>query len=124
MSLVEVACEEAARLGGPRVEALQVRVGRLSGVVREALAFSFEIASKDTAIEGARLDIEDVRVAVYCDRCEAERTIEENLLLACPVCGEPTPNVVRGRELQLVAMEVTEDGTPDRRSSQRHPEEE
>ncbi len=124
MSLIDVACEEAARLGGVRVEALQVRVGRLSGVVRDALAFSFEIAAKDTAIEGARLDIEEVPVGVYCERCQAERTIADELPLACPVCGEPTPRVVRGRELQLVAMEVTEHAAADRRGAEGHPEEE
>ncbi len=125
MSLIDVACEEAARLGGPRVEALQVRVGRLSGVVREALAFSFEIASKDTAIEGARREIEEVPIAVYCDRCQAERTIADGVvLLACPVCDEPASRVVRGRELELVAMEVTDHAAADRGSAERHPEEE
>jgi hydrogenase nickel incorporation protein HypA/HybF len=59
MSLVELACEEAERLQARRVEALHVRVGPLSGVVKEALLFSFDIAAAGTSIDGARLKVED-----------------------------------------------------------------
>lgn len=60
MSLVELACEKAAALdGGPRVEALHLRIGSLSGVVPDALLFSFDLAAKGTAVEGARLEIDE-----------------------------------------------------------------
>ena len=123
MSLIDVACEEAARLGNVRVEALHVQVGRLSGVVPDALTFSFELASKDTGIAGARLEIEEIPVTVFCDRCQVERIVE-GVLPICPVCGEPAPRVVRGRELQLVSMEVSEHAAAHRGSAQGHPEEE
>jgi hydrogenase nickel incorporation protein HypA/HybF len=59
LSLVELACEEAERLQARRVEALHVRVGPFSGVVKEALLFSFDIAAAGTSIDGARLKVED-----------------------------------------------------------------
>src|ERR1043165_6386958 len=93
VSLVEIAAEKAAGLGGARVEALHMKVGPLSGVVKDALLFSFEVAVKGTPIEGARLEIEDVPLAVFCARCEAERELPDPVLL-CPVCGEPTPEVI------------------------------
>jgi hydrogenase nickel incorporation protein HypA/HybF len=105
ISLVEIACEKAAELGGAKVEALHLKLGPLSGVVKDALLFSFEVASKDTAIEGARLEIEDVPLTVRCVRCDAERELPEPYLI-CPVCGEPTPEILRGRELELSALEV------------------
>jgi hydrogenase nickel incorporation protein HypA/HybF len=114
MSLVELASEEAARLGNVRVEALHLRLGPLSGVVKEALAFSFEIASAGTAVEGSRLEIEDVPVRVFCARCGEERTLESAQHFRCPVCGELTPDVRSGRELELTAMEVTGDAAADR----------
>lgn len=59
VALVEVACEKAEALSSARVEALHVQVGRLSGVVPDALLFSFEVAARGTAIEGAKLRVEE-----------------------------------------------------------------
>jgi hydrogenase nickel incorporation protein HypA/HybF len=88
-------------------------------VVREALLFSFDLAAAGTVIEGARLEIEEVPVAVFCPACGEERTLPGIQSFLCPVCGAPTPDVVRGRELELATMEVStrEAGrnvTPDR----------
>jgi hydrogenase nickel incorporation protein HypA/HybF len=108
MSLIEAACEEVERLGDVRVEALHLRLGALSGVVRDALEFSFDLAAQGTAIEGARLAVEEVPVAVYCAACAAERELPGLQSFRCPVCGVETPDVVRGRELELVGLEVLE----------------
>ena len=59
VSLVEVACEKAEALGNARVEVLHVQVGRLSGVVPDALLFSFDAAARGTAIDGAKLRVEE-----------------------------------------------------------------
>lgn len=115
LSLVEAACEAAAPLGNVRVEALHVRLGALSGVVREALAFSFDVAVKGTRIDGARLEIEDIPVTAYCPRCEAERTLDAAALaLRCPVCETSLTQLVHGREMELTALEVFDEEAADR----------
>jgi hydrogenase nickel incorporation protein HypA/HybF len=105
MSLVDLAQEEAERLGG-RVCALHLRIGALSGVVPEALLASYEMASFETPLEGSRLIIEDVPVVVYCPQCHAERALSSVQSFCCAECGTPTPQVEQGRELELVAMEI------------------
>jgi hydrogenase nickel incorporation protein HypA/HybF len=111
--LVELASEKAVTLAGQRVDAVHVRVGALSGVVKDALLFSFEVAAAGTPISGARLVIEVVPLVVRCASCAEERELE-GFPLACPVCGSPTPDVVRGRELDLVALEVEEHAAANR----------
>jgi hydrogenase nickel incorporation protein HypA/HybF len=59
VSLVELACEEASRRQFDRVQALHVRLGARSGIVKEALVFSFDVAASGTPIEGATLNVED-----------------------------------------------------------------
>ena len=113
LSLVEAACEKAVALGDVRVEAVCVRLGPLSGVVKDALSFCFEAATQGTAIDGARLDIEDVPLTVFCPRCLEERPLASAQHLRCPVCDEPTPDIVHGRELELTALEVN-DSAPHR----------
>ena len=59
LSMIDMASEEAARLGGGRVTALHLKLGHLSGVVKEALTFSYEIACQGTSLEGSQLVIEE-----------------------------------------------------------------
>jgi hydrogenase nickel incorporation protein HypA/HybF len=104
IALVEAACEKLETLGDVRVEALHVRVGALSGLVKEALTFSFDVATEGTPIAGARLQYEDVPVTVLCARC-GERELPGVQSFRCPECQAPSP-VVKGREMDLVALEV------------------
>jgi hydrogenase nickel incorporation protein HypA/HybF len=113
-SLVEIACEKAHELGDVRVEALHVRLGPLSGVVKEALLFSFEVASQGTPIEGARLAIQDMPLLAYCPSCREVRELKSPQRRICPVCEQPTPELRGGEELQLAALEVWENAAPHR----------
>ncbi|MBV8857490.1 MAG: hydrogenase maturation nickel metallochaperone HypA [Acidobacteria bacterium] len=106
MSMVEMAAEEAARRGCAQVCAIHLRLGPLSGVVREALLFSYDVACEGTPLEGSRLVIEDVPVVVFCPACAAEQTLASVQRFFCPACGTPAPQVVRGRELEVVALEL------------------
>ena len=107
MSLVDIACEELPRLGdGARIIALRVRLGPLSGVVKESLLFSFDVAANGSPLEGARLEVEDVPITAYCERCEAVRELSLTRPSCCPVCDGHVPDITSGRELQLVALEV------------------
>ena len=108
LSMIEMATEEAGRRGGARVSALYVRLGPLSGVVKDALLFSYEIASNGTPLESSRLVIEDVPVVIYCGECRAERLLESIQRFCCPVCGTLSSEVLTGRELEFRAMEIEE----------------
>ncbi|HLY24304.1 MAG TPA: hydrogenase maturation nickel metallochaperone HypA [bacterium] len=114
VSLVEMASERAAEIGGPRVDAVHVRLGALSGVVEEALRFSFDLAAGGTPVDGARLIVERVPVAVFCAGCRAERVLAEPLRFLCPVCGAPAGDLVHGREIELTALEVDDLAAADR----------
>ena len=108
LSMIEMATEEAERRGGAHVSALHLKLGPLSGVVKDALLFSYEVACKGTLLEGSQLVIEDVPVVIYCAECKAERELESIQRFCCPVCGTLTSDVVRGKELEFVAMEIEE----------------
>ncbi len=60
LSIVEGVTEEAAQHGGGPVRAVHLRLGRLSGVVAEALLFSYSVACEGTVLEGSELHIEPV----------------------------------------------------------------
>jgi hydrogenase nickel incorporation protein HypA/HybF len=55
-----------------------------------------------------------VPLVVRCPRCEQDRVLPSTQSFRCPACGTPTPEIVRGRELELVALEVTDRAAPHR----------
>ena len=107
MNIVELAQQEAEHRG-VQIEAVHLRLGALSGVVKEALLSCYEMACTDTALAGSRLLIEDVPVVIFCTRCQAPRPLRSVQLFCCPECGYPGSEVVQGKELEMVALEIKE----------------
>jgi hydrogenase nickel incorporation protein HypA/HybF len=110
LSMIEMAEDEARQRGASRVSALHLKLGPLSGVVKDALLFSFEVACAGTLLEGAQLVIEDMPVVIFCEECKVERELESIQRFCCPVCGCLSPEVVSGKQLEFVTMEI-EDGS-------------
>jgi hydrogenase nickel incorporation protein HypA/HybF len=108
MSIVEMAQEEAIRHGNAQVQAVHLKLGRLSGVVKEALLSSYEMACCETSLEGSQLLIEEIPVEVFCPKCEVPRLVNSIQWLCCPDCGTATPTVLRGKELEVTALEIKE----------------
>lgn len=108
MSIVEMAQEEAQRHGNAKVEAVHLKLGRLSGVVREALLSSYEMACHETPLAGSQLVIEEIPVEVFCPKCEGPRLVTSIQWFCCPECGTATPTVLRGKELEVTALEIME----------------
>jgi hydrogenase nickel incorporation protein HypA/HybF len=73
MGIVEMAEEEAERRGGLHIVAVHLRLGQLSGVVKDALLASYQMASEDTVLKGSRLVVQEVPVVLYCPQCDAQR---------------------------------------------------
>jgi hydrogenase nickel incorporation protein HypA/HybF len=61
MGIVEAAEEEAMRLGVTEVFAVHFKLGTLTGVVKEALLSSYELAVEDTVLKKAKLIIDVVQ---------------------------------------------------------------
>jgi len=108
MSIVELAQEESERRGGARITAVHLKLGALAGVVKEALLSSYEMAREDTRLQGSQLIIEEIPVVVFCPSCRAERTLHSIQFFRCAECGTPTSEVVHGKELEVVALEIEE----------------
>ncbi len=108
ISIVEAVEEEAVRQGGGRITAVHVKIGALSGVVKAALESAFEIARAGTSIDGANLIVEEVPIVIFCPVCREPRTVESEMRLACPICDTPSGQILEGKEMQLVALEMEE----------------
>ncbi len=84
-----------------------VRVGEISGVDPEALAFGFEVLVKDTDFEPLALIIETCPRVQRCCGC-AHEFVAADSDTVCPKCGNAITVCVGGDELDIAFME-TED---------------
>lgn len=104
--------EDAARLhGAVAVRSVTLSIGRLAGVVPGALTFGFELASEATMLEGAELIIEIEPTVVWCP--DGEHPVElADMRFVCPEHGCATPELLSGKQLEIVRFE-TVDPEPD-----------
>ncbi|CCG03940.1 hydrogenase maturation nickel metallochaperone HypA [Blastococcus saxobsidens] len=92
------------RTGDRSVRCLRLAVGRLSGVVPDALRFSFELVTEGTPLQGAEMVIEEPAGRARCRGCGADFGIDD-LVLLCP-CGSADVAVTAGHELLIRSVEV------------------
>nr|WP_079170897.1 MULTISPECIES: hydrogenase maturation nickel metallochaperone HypA [unclassified Streptomyces] len=118
-AIVERATELAQAHGGGAVSAVTVRVGELSGVVADALAFSFEVVREGTPLAAARLVVEEVPARAHCDPCGTAFDVGSPPLFWCPRCDRAAPELLSGRELDITGVDLTD--PPDSRPAETAP---
>ena len=100
-SVIETISERA---GNQPVSTVRLEIGRLTGVVPDALRFCFELCAKGTTLEQARLEIAEIPGRAHCARCGVDRDIQSFADL-CP-CGGLDLKVIAGQELRLKNLEL------------------
>lgn len=93
-----------ARTAGRRVASVHLQVGRLSGVVADAMLFCYEIATAGTPLVGSTLEIDQTPGQGSCRDCGSDFALDD-LILLCP-CGSADVRIVAGRELQVTSVRM------------------
>ncbi|MBM0104972.1 hydrogenase maturation nickel metallochaperone HypA [Steroidobacter sp. S1-65] len=102
-NIVAIVAEAAA---GRRVRRVTVEIGKLSGVLADAVAFCFEAAAHGTPLQGASLDIVEIEGRARCLSCGVEFNLP-SWSTPCS-CGSQRLVPLAGEELKIKAMEVDE----------------
>ncbi|HVO97707.1 MAG TPA: hydrogenase maturation nickel metallochaperone HypA [Bryobacteraceae bacterium] len=105
-SIVETAVDAATQASASRVSKVYLRLGVLSGAVKESLQFCYSIGTLDTILEGSSLEIEELPVKIYCAKCREVRELPDIQRFRCPVCNTPSGDVRQGKELEIGSLEV------------------
>ncbi len=108
MSIIDIAQEYSHEHDGAVILAIHVKVGRMAGIVTDALRSAFEMAREDTSLCDTKLVIEDLPVMLDCRECGCEQPADSIQSLCCSECGTLSPNITQGYELEVFAMEIEE----------------
>ena len=107
MRIVQALDEElASEPNDLKISTVSLQVGTLSGLVPEALDFSWDFATENSVLKGSKLDIQVVDAAGYCQQCQQEQALTNLQSMRCPVCREPITQITGGNELEILSVEV------------------
>ena len=103
--VLQVIEENAISQGYTRVKSIWLEIGELAGVELEAMRFSFDVVTRGTLAENARLKIIEVQGQAWCMKCEKTVSAKQ-LFSACPQCGSYQLQVTGGNEMIIKELEV------------------
>ena len=106
-SILEIVDEQCTEKGCTVVDALTVRLGKATGVMPESLQFAFDALKEPTKARNAKLTIDIVPIGGSCSSCKKEFDIPDvQYVFACPHCGSSSFEITRGREMEIVDMDI------------------
>ncbi len=106
--LVQIALDAIPEdIENPKIETINLKIGKLAAVVESSLTFCFEIITKDTALEKAVLNIDFIPVTVHCKSCNRTREVD-NPFFQCPFCENGEIELLTGREIEIISIELAD----------------
>ena len=104
-SMLEIVEQTARGNGARRVTMVRLEIGALSHVEPEALRFCFDVVTRESLAEGARLDIQSTPGEAWCLPCGMAVPLS-GLGEACPHCGSYQLSISKGDAMRVREIEV------------------
>ncbi len=104
-SIITAVVQEMEERSLSSVSVIGVRIGALSGVLPDALLFSYEVAISETVLAATKLEIENVPAEGKCRNCGVDVRLGGCSFL-CPECGSGTVDWRSGHELEVAYIEA------------------
>lgn len=103
--IIQAAIPEAEKHGAKRILEIRLKIGELSGVLPECIQYYFDIASKGTIAENAKLKVEKIPVTIRCLDCGYEGIIDRKKI-RCSKCGSANFKLLGGKEYFVDSLEA------------------
>jgi len=104
--IVRLLTDVARGNGNCRLQSALIELGELTQIEPETLRFGFEVASKDTPAQGCQLVYKRVPITARCRQCGWQGEPTDGI---CGGCQAPGLDVVGGREMRLVSVDIEDD---------------
>ncbi len=91
--------------GHPQISRVHLTVGKFTCVEPVSLQFAFEVQTRNTFLQEAQLEIQEVPLVAFCHSCQKEYAPEIGIQYACPDCRSPMEDIRSGRELKIDRIE-------------------
>ena len=105
MNIIDIVEAEKAKNNAEKVETVELEVGKLSGVVMEALRFAFEEALKSSSFSDAEIRYQEVEGLAECSAC-GHSFKTEDYVTPCPKCMNPFSDIIQGKEMRIKSIVI------------------
>jgi len=105
MSIIDLAEEEARKANASVITKVEVEIGTMVGVEKDALIFSWDSVIQGTMAKEAPLEIHSIQAEAKCLEC-GQTFPAEHYFVQCPNCQSYSYNITRGKELRVSSLLV------------------
>jgi hydrogenase nickel incorporation protein HypA/HybF len=98
MRIVDIVSNVAKANEVKAIDAIHLDIGELTGIVPDALLFSFEAAARDTCMANAQLMMNIIPGKARCNQCQTVFS-PEHFFTVCSECGSTDCDIINGKEL-------------------------
>ena len=102
---MQVLEEQAPQQGFSQVKTVWLEIGELAGVELESMRLCFEVITRGTLADKARLEIIELPGEAWCEPC-AKTVRLQRRFDGCPDCGGYQLQVSAGDEMRIKELEV------------------
>jgi len=103
MDVIDLASEEALKNDASHIYEIEIEVGELSGVEKEAFQFSLEMLAKESILRDAVIKIKGIPGKARCSQCGQEFEMHD-LLTPCAKCGGFAVEILGGKEFRVKSL--------------------
>ncbi len=104
-SIINIVLDKAKTAQTSNIAQVNLVVGELSGFAPDCIQFYFDILSKDTIAQDAKLIFTPAPTELLCRNCSTAFHLQDTLW-SCPECHSQSVEIIGGRELYVESMEV------------------
>ncbi|MEO0225857.1 MAG: hydrogenase maturation nickel metallochaperone HypA [candidate division WOR-3 bacterium] len=102
-SIFDICLQEARKHSLRKITEINIRLGRFSTFEPESIIFYFNIMSKGSIAENAKLKFEIIKIKVLCLNCDNIMESDEPIFV-CTSCGHSNFEILEGREFSIESI--------------------
>lgn len=107
-SILNIVLNEKTTKNLSDIKAIGLRIGALSGILPDALEFSFDAIKKETPLENTVLEISEIPISGICKSCNQKFSVSD-YIFECPKCNSSSIDVDKGQEMDIEYIEIKDE---------------
>ena len=104
-SILKICKDEQRKNSFNKINEIRIRIGELTGLVPDCIDYYFEVISKGTIGEGAKITVEKLPIIIECKECLYKSEIDSGIY-SCPKCNSFRISIINGKEFYIDSLEV------------------
>ena len=104
-SLLNISLKHADQAGATQINDIYIVIGQLASIIDDSVEFYWDIISKGTIAENAKLHFKRIPTEFLCMDCNQIYNPINNEFL-CPTCNSAHIKIIKGREFYVESIDI------------------